>query len=74
MGTSMSARILVVDDEKEIADCENIMRELNPQFAKDKERDDRINGLDSKVTSMEGKLDKILNALTNSSGNPTLKL
>lgn len=60
--------------EKEIADCENIMKELNPQFAKDKERDDRINGLDSKVTSMEGKLDKILNALTNSSGNPTLKL
>lgn len=60
--------------EKEIADCENIMKELNPQFAKDKERDDRINGLDSKVTSMEGKLDKILNALTNGSSNPTLKL
>ena len=60
--------------EKEIVDCENIMKELNPQFAKDKERDDRINGLDSKVTSMEGKLDKILNALTNTNNNPTLKL
>lgn len=60
--------------EKEIVDCENIMKELNPQFAKDKERDDRINGLDSKVTSMEGKLDKILNALTNGSNNSTLKL
>ena len=59
--------------EKEIVDCENIMKELNPQFAKDKERDDRINGLDSKVTSMEGKLDKILNALT-SNGNPTIKI
>lgn len=59
--------------EKEIADCEDIMKELSPQFAKDKERDDRINGLDTKVTSMEGKLDKILNALTNGS-SPTLKL
>lgn len=50
--------------KKSITDCENILKELNPQFAKDKERDDRINGLDSKVSSMEGKLDKILNALT----------
>lgn len=57
--------------EKEIVECENIMKDLNPQFAKDKERDDRINGLDTKVTSMESKLDKILNAITN---NPTLKL
>lgn len=49
--------------KKSIADCEDILKDLNPQFAKDKERDDRINGLDSKVTSMETKLDKILNAL-----------
>lgn len=58
--------------EKEIVDCENIMKELSPQFAKDKERDDRINGLDNKVTSMESKLDKILNVLSNN--NPTIKL
>ena len=64
-----------VDKYKQLVeDCENVLKELNPVFAKDKERDDRINGLDSKVTSMEGKLDKILNALTNGSGNPTLKL
>lgn len=50
--------------EKEIEDCENIMKEISPQFAKDKERDDRINGLDTKVTNMEGKLDKILNMLS----------
>lgn len=50
--------------KKSISDCEDILKDLNPQFAKDKERDDRINGLDSKVTSMETKLDKILNALS----------
>ena len=64
-----------VDKYKQLVeDCENVLKELNPVFAKDKERDDRINGLDSKVTSMEGKLDKILNALTNTNNNPTLKL
>lgn len=59
--------------EKLANDCENSLKELNPIFAKDKERDDRINGLDSKVTSMETKLDKILNVLSNNS-NSNLKL
>lgn len=59
--------------EKLVSDCEDVLKELNPVFAKDKERDDRINGLDSKVTSMEGKLDKILNVLS-ANNNPTLKL
>lgn len=35
-----------------ITECENILKQLNPQFAKDKERDDRLNLL-------EDKLDKI---------------
>lgn len=59
--------------KKLVSDCEDVLKELNPVFAKDKERDDRINGLDSKVTSMEGKLDKILNVLS-ANNNPTLKL
>lgn len=55
--------------EKEVNDCENIMKEISPQFAKDKERDDRINNLDSKVTNIEGKLDKILIAISNNANN-----
>ena len=55
--------------EKEVEDCETIMKEISPQFAKDKERDDRINHLDSKVTSMGDKLDKILIALSNNTNN-----
>lgn len=51
----------------------NPNRSSNRPIAKDKERDDRINSLDTKVSSMEGKLDKILNVLSSNS-NPTLKL
>lgn len=59
--------------KKEIEDCEMIMKELNPQFAQDKERDERINSLDNKVSSIENKLDKILNAVANNN-QPQLKL
>ena len=60
--------------EKLANDCEDILKDVNPVFAKDKERDERINSLDGKVTSMEGKLDKILNVLSANSNNPSLKL
>lgn len=59
--------------EQTVKSCEELLKELNPIFAKDKERDDRINSLDTKVSNMEGKLDKILNVLSSNS-NPTLKL
>lgn len=59
--------------EQIVRDCESLLKEINPVFAKDKERDDRINSLDTKVTSMEGKLDKILNVLS-SNNNPNIKL
>lgn len=58
--------------EKEVADCESIMKEINPGFAKDKERDSRIDALDTKVTSMGGKLDEILNMLAGKNSS-TLK-
>lgn len=59
--------------EQIVSDCESLLKEINPVFAKDKERDDRINSLDTKVSSMEGKLDKILNVLSTNS-NPNIKL
>lgn len=51
--------------KKEVEDCEKIMEELSPSFKQDKARDQKITELDSKVTSIEGKLDKILNAISN---------
>lgn len=49
--------------EKLIKDSESIMSEINPQFKQDKERDDRINALDDKVSSVTNKLDEILKIL-----------
>jgi hypothetical protein len=59
--------------EQTVKDCEGLLKQINPVFAKDKERDDRIDSLDTKVSSMEGKLDKILNVLSTNS-NPNIKL
>ena len=47
-----------------IIDCENILKQLNPQFAKDKERDDRLNNLEQRFDGVENKLDKLLNLVT----------
>lgn len=46
-----------------VTDCEAIMKKLNPTFAKEKERDARIESLESKVNGMDDKLDKIFNLI-----------
>ena len=43
-----------------ITSCENILKELNPRFAKEKERDEDINNLKDKMGGIESKMDKIL--------------
>lgn len=48
-----------------IIDGEEVLKELNPQFAKDKERDDRLNNLERKFSGVEDKIDKILTLVTN---------
>lgn len=44
--------------KQNIIDCEGILKDLNPQFAKDKERDERLNNL-------EDKIDKLLTLINN---------
>lgn len=46
-----------------IEDCENILKQLNPQFAKDKERDDRLQNLETRFDGVESKLDKIFDLI-----------
>ena len=43
-----------------ITSCESILKELNPRFAKEKERDEDINNLKDKIGGIESKMDKIL--------------
>lgn len=50
--------------KQNIIEGEKILKELSPQFAKDKERDDRLDSLESKFEGVENKIDKILTALT----------
>lgn len=50
--------------KKDVIQYEEILKQLNPQFAKDKERDDRLNNLEQKFEGVENKLDKILNLVT----------
>ena len=45
--------------KQNIEDCEQILKQLNPQFAKDKERDDRLSSLENRFDNVESKLDKI---------------
>lgn len=49
--------------KQNIIDCESILKELNPQFAKDKERDERLNSLEERFGGVEDRLDKIINLI-----------
>lgn len=46
-----------------LTSCESILKELNPRFAKEKERDEDINNLKDKMGGIESKMDKILSLL-----------
>ena len=53
-----------IDSYKQnIHDCEVILKEINPQFAIDKERDERLSSLESRFDGVESKLDKIFNLI-----------
>lgn len=49
--------------KQDIEDYENILKQINPQFAKDKERDDRLSNLENRFDGVESKLDKIFNLI-----------
>lgn len=52
-----------------IADGEEIKKVLNPNFAKEKKRDEEIDNLHKQVTDMDNKLNMILAALNKSGTN-----
>lgn len=49
--------------KKNVVDCEKILKQLNPQFAIDKERDERLSNLENRFDGVESKLDKIFNLI-----------
>lgn len=50
--------------ENTIIACEEILKELNPQFAKQKVQEEKINNLETKVGGIENKLDDICSMLS----------
>ncbi len=54
----------IEDYKAQITKCEEVLKELNPQFAKDKARDERIAGIENEVAGMKGDIAKILAAVT----------
>ena len=49
--------------KQNISECENILKQINPQFAIDKERDERLSNLEDRFDGFETKLDKIFNLI-----------
>jgi hypothetical protein len=47
-----------------ISSCEEILKELNPRFAKEKERDEDISNLKDKIGGLENKMDKLISILS----------
>lgn len=47
-----------------LSSCEEILKNLNPRFAREKERDEDISNLKTKIGGIESKMDKILDLLS----------
>lgn len=54
--------------EKVIQTCDVILRELNPQFAKEKEQEEKIGALEQKMGSIEGTLSDMMGMLSKALG------
>lgn len=47
-----------------IESCEEILKDLNPRFAKEKERDEDISNLKNKIGGLENKMDTLISILS----------
>lgn len=50
--------------ERVVASCDVMLRELNPQFAKEKEQEEKIGALEQRMGHIDGKLEKVLELLS----------
>jgi len=50
--------------QKVIANCDIILRELNPQFAKEKEQEEKIGALEERMGNIDDKLNKMFELLS----------
>lgn len=55
--------------EKVISTCDLMLRELNPQFAKEKEQEEKIGALEEKMGGIENTLNQMMGILSEAIGN-----
>ena len=55
--------------ERVISSCDSILRELNPQFAKEKEQEEKIGALEERMGDINSKLDKMFEILSDTVGH-----
>lgn len=66
--TSRSILESVPYHEQVLVSCDWILRELNPQFAKEKEQEEKIGALEEKMVGIEGTLGEMMSMLSNALG------
>lgn len=50
-------------NKQNVKDCDSILKQLNPVYAKEQERDDEIKDLKTEVAGINDKLDKLFNLI-----------
>lgn len=69
--TSKSALESVDYHRKVIGACENMLKQIDPEYAKQQERDDTIDSLKNEVSSLKGDVSRILDLLTKAGTSQT---
>lgn len=59
--------------EKVVVSCDSILRELNPQFAKEKEQEEKIDALEEKMGGIESTLNQMMGLLSEAVGHTKAK-
>lgn len=59
--------------EKVVASCDAILRELNPQFAKEKEQEEKIGALEERMGNIDDKLSAMFDLLSDTLGKRKTK-
>lgn len=59
--------------EKVVVSCDSILRELNPQFAKEKEQEEKIDALEEKMGGIESTLNQMMGLLSEAVGHTKTK-
>ena len=59
--------------EKTLGACDNILRDLNPSFKKEKEQEEKMSMLEGEVIGIKDTLNEMMGLLSNALGQPKAK-